>query len=197
MDMKGKQAVREIIQKIGVTRLVILVLAGVMLLVLSLPSDATPYQEQEEQEESKNEGQEGSAMLRAMEQYARNQEKATEEILSQVEGIGKVKVMLTLASSEEKITLQDGNVTDEDISQSSQASGNRKDSKHQSSQESVLVKRDGTESPYVVQVQSPVVEGVVVVAQGVESSKKETEIIEAIQALFPVEAHKIKVMKME
>ena len=61
----------------------------------------------------------------------------------------------------------------------------------------MIVKKDGEESPYVVQIHSPAVEGVVVVAQGAGSGKKEKEIIEAIQALFPIEPHKIKVMKME
>ena len=37
MEIKGKQAIREMIQKIGVTRLIIIILAGIMLLVLSVP----------------------------------------------------------------------------------------------------------------------------------------------------------------
>lgn len=49
----------------------------------------------------------------------------------------------------------------------------------------------------MVQIHSPAIEGVIVVAQGAGSGKKEKEIIEAIQALFPIEPHKIKVMKME
>ena len=105
--------------------------------------------------------------------------------------------MLTLSSSEQKITLQDGSNTSEETTQSDQSGGSRMDSKSQSGEESVLVKKNGEEIPYVVQVQAPVVEGVVVVAQGIDSGKKKTEIIEAIQALFPVETHKIKVMKME
>lgn len=196
MEIKGKQAIREMIQKIGVMRLIIIVLAGVMLLVLSLPSGDNTSEKEEEV--SGLETEKGSDVaLSAMSQYARKQEEETEKILSKVEGIGKVEVMLTLASSEEKITLQDDSVTKEEVNQSDQSGGNRKDEKYQSSQESVLIKKDGEESPYVVQIQSPVVEGVVVVAQGVDSSQKETEIIEAIQALFPVEVHKIKVMKME
>lgn len=194
MEIKGKQAIREMIQKIGVTRLIIIVLAGVMLLVLSMPADKESSEKETITTES---GEENDAALTAMYQYAKKQEEATEKILSKVEGIGKVEVMLTLASSEEKIMLQDDDVTDEEVTQSDQTGGNHTDEKHQSSKESVLVKKDGEESPYVVQIQSPVVEGVVVVAQGVDSSQKKTEIIEAIQALFPVEVHKIKVMKME
>lgn len=196
MEIKGKQAIREIIQKIGATRLIIIILAGIMLLVLSMPAGKKSPEEDNTAAEPAA-GQESSTALSAMYQYAKKQEEATEKILSQVEGIGRVEVMLTLSSSEQKITLQDDKNSSEETTQSDQSGGNRTDEKHQSEAESVLVKRDGEEIPYVVQVQAPVVEGVVVVAEGVDSGKKKTEIIEAIQALFPVESHKIKVMKME
>lgn len=195
MEIKGKQKLRELVEKVGLARLVLIVLAGILLLVLSLPTGQLA-DVKEVKEENAEEITEELA-LNAMQQYAKNQEKKTEEILSEVEGIGKVKVMLTLATSEEKITLQDSNVSDDNSDETDQAGGTRKTEKHESSQESVLVQSEGEESPYVVQLHSPDIEGVVVVAQGVNSSKKETEIIEAIQALFPIEPHKIKVMKME
>lgn len=195
MEIKGKQKLRELVEKVGLARLVLIVLAGILLLVLSLPTEQLA-DVKEVKEENTEEITEGLA-LNAMQQYAKNQEKKTEEILSEVEGIGKVKVMLTLATSEEKITLQDSNVSDDDSDEADQSGGTRKTEKHESSQENVLVQSEGEESPYVVQLHSPDIEGVVVVAQGVNSSEKEREIIEAIQALFPIEPHKIKVMKME
>ena len=39
-------------------------------------------------------------------------------------------------------------------------------------------------------------EGVVIVAEGVGNSVVERNIQQAVMALFPVEAHKIKIMKM-
>ncbi len=194
MEIKGKHTLQELVQKIGLLRLIILVLAGIMLLVLSFPQGEKTDQETVQSNETT---ENGDAFLQAMYQYAKKQEEATEKLLSKVDGIGKVQVMLTLASSEEKVTLQDDTVSDDDSVQSDKSGSEHKTSKYQSSKESVLVKRDGTEVPYVVQIQSPVVEGVVVVAQGADSSQKEMEIIEAVQALFPVQSHKIKVMKME
>lgn len=186
--------IRELVQKVGLFRLVLLVLAGVMLLVLSLPSGSSQPSEEKKGIESSGEG---DTLFQAMELYAKRQGEETAKILSKVDGIGKVEVMLTLASSEEKITLQDDSVTKNDASQQDQAGGSRTDSEYQLKEESILVKQDGKESPYVVQVHSPKIEGVVVVAQGIDSSKREAEIIEAIQALFSIETHKIKVMKME
>ncbi|MCI8771653.1 MAG: stage III sporulation protein AG [Lachnospiraceae bacterium] len=187
--------IRELIQKIGFFRLMLVVLAGVLLLVLSLPSGGDS--QTEDRVEESEALREGDALFLAMEQYAGRLEKETAEILSKVEGLGEVEVMLTLASSEEKVTLQDDSITEDDSLQEDTVGGSKKDSSYQSKGESVLVKKDGEESPYVVQIHSPAIEGVIVVAQGAGSGKKEKEIIEAIQALFPIEPHKIKVMKME
>ena len=43
----------------------------------------------------------------------------------------------------------------------------------------------------------PEVEGVIVIALGCGNASVKQNILEAVQALFPVEAHKIKIMKME
>ncbi len=195
MEIRGTQKIKELIQKIGTVRLVILVLAGILLLILSFPSgNSTSTEEAEVDEETVSTDE---IALDAMQKYAKNQEAETEEILSKVEGIGDVKVMLTLASSEERITLQDNDVTQDDSQEEDHTGGSRTEEKYESSQENVLVESGGEKSPYVVQINSPAIEGVLVVAKGIDSSKKEREIIEAIQALFPIETHKIKVMKME
>jgi len=193
MEMK-KIKLRELVEQVGMPRLVILVLAGVVLLVFSLPG-GKGTESGERAAETAREGEE--LALDAMDAYAKRQEQATEEILSQVSGIGKVKVMLTLAASEEKVPLQDDDTTEEDTREEDSGGGNRDISRYVTKKESILVQREGEDSPYVVQINSPSVEGVVVVAQGADSAKIQTEIIEAIQALFPIKAHKIKVMKME
>ena len=53
----------------------------------------------------------------------------------------------------------------------------------------------GSGSPYVVQERVPEVVGVLVLAEGAEKATVKTEITEAVQALFPLEVHKIRVLK--
>ena len=97
MEIKGKHTLQELVQKIGLLRLIILVLAGIMLLVLSFPQGEKTDQETVQSNETTENGDD---FLQAMYQYAKKQEEATEKLLSKVDGIGKVQVMLTLASSE-------------------------------------------------------------------------------------------------
>ena len=51
-------------------------------------------------------------------------------------------------------------------------------------------------SPYISKMLTPSIQGVVVSAQGGGNEKTAENISEAIQALFGIEAHKIKVVKM-
>lgn len=62
----------------------------------------------------------------------------------------------------------------------------------------VLVSQSSGESmPYVIKETLPEIQGIVVLAEGAGNSKLIGEIVEAVQVLFDVPIHKIKVMKME
>ncbi|MCH5267751.1 MAG: stage III sporulation protein AG [Lachnospiraceae bacterium] len=184
------------LQAIGLPRLIIIVLAGIFLLILSIPQkkEGGTGRQKSAVEGTVLDEASGEVAQNAMEQYTARKEKQLEELLTKVDGVGKVQVMITLASSEEKITLQNDSATQEStVGNSTQQSQERQSM----SVETVLIHRDGEEAPYLVQIISPEVEGVVVVAQGSDGSKVDTEIIAAVQALFSVDAHKIRVMRMK
>ena len=82
-------------------------------------------------------------------------EQQLEQLLQQVEGIGQVKVMLMLENSEDTMTA------------------------------------------FSAQNPSVSIQGVLIAAQGGDNSVVVRNIQEAVMALFQVEAHKIKVMKMK
>lgn len=185
-------------KEIGLSKLVIIFMAGVFLLILSLPSGSMSVKKDSTKIGTKKETTVQTVQdtaAQAMKQYAGEQEKELERLLSKVEGIGEVDVMLTIASSEEKRTLQQEDHTSSMSRESDSTGGTRNQTQGSSKTEPVLVGEDGKE-PFVVQVQSPQVEGVLVVAQGAGSGVIDSEIIAAVEALFPIEPHKIKVMKM-
>ena len=64
--------------------------------------------------------------------------------------------------------------------------------------ENTVYRTDGNLSePYVIKTLPPQIEGVLVVAEGAGSGTVNRTIVEIIQALFGVEAHKVQVVKME
>lgn len=196
---RGKENKKKISwEDIGFSRLLIIVLAGIFLLVLSFPQENSSEKKEKKTEQKEVLTEENDSQIwNAMDTYAKEQEHKVEEILSSVEGIGEVDVMVTMAASEEKITLKDEENTQDATQEQDSNGGSRIQSNSSLQEETILVQQEEGEEPYVVEIQSPEIEGIVVVAQGAGSAATDTEIVEAIVALFPVETHKIKVMKMK
>ena len=173
----------------------ILFLAGVLLLIIAMPagrknSTASDVEMNTQNSQSAVTAQGGPDY----DTYGAALEQRLETILQRMRGVGDVQVMITLASSEERVTLQNDSATTESTGEDGTGSKRQKES---ATTESVLVRKDGQDTPYLVQILTPEIEGVVVVASGADSGQTDTEIIAAVQALFPVQAHKIRVMKMK
>ncbi|MBM6828082.1 hypothetical protein H9X85_00375 [Anaerotignum lactatifermentans] len=111
-----------------------------------------------------------------------------EEILSTVAGAGKVRVMVTYRSGAEQVL-----ATEERREESSKTT----EESIQTERTVVLADNGDGQSPIVLTEQSPVVEGVVIVAEGGEDPVVCGRLTEAAQALLDIPSHKIAVLKMK
>ena len=120
--------------------------------------------------------------------YVKKQEQRLVAALKNVEGVGKVKVMITLKSSKESVVNKDTPYEE----------STKKDEKAvKEDEETVLIDKNGEKVPYIVKEVEPEVEGVVVVAQGGGSDIVNQNIVDAVSVLFHISSYKIKVLKME
>lgn len=160
-------------------QLLILVLLGLLLAVIAVPVDRKEQKDRTEGQTSLSEAEERSSAPDM--DYESRMEQKLEELLGQVEGVGRVKVMLTFEGTGEKKVEKDRSVSAD------------------TEQEETVYEELGSSerTPYVSSETNPQVEGVLVIAQGGGNGTVRQEIIEAAQALFGIEAHKIKIMKME
>jgi stage III sporulation protein AG len=200
--------------------LVVLVLTGVLLFIIALPTEdgktsdgsgslqeglsgtQTGGQEtntqQSAQSDTENDktddiGAENSDMAA----YADALEERLEEILSQMEAVGQVKVMITLRSSEELVVEKEEPVSRSATNEIDSQGGSRIVNQVETGQTTVY-KTDGTASePYVIKTLTPEIEGVVVVAEGAGTGTVDKTVTEIVQALFGLEANKVKVVRME
>ena len=178
-------------------QILILLLCGVLLLVIALPADA-PSTDARQQEETRMNTQETQTPdSGAAEERTRRLENRLKTILSKVEGIGKTEVTLTLKSDGKQMIEED--LEESQGKEENQEENGASASDQSSSRESTVYQRDaqGNELPYVTEELEPEIAGVLVIAQGAGNAAVVSEITEAVMALFGVEAHKIKVMKME
>jgi len=132
------------------------------------------------------------------ENYETGLEQRLEEILSQMDGVGKVKVMLTLSIGKE-ITVAEDSVTNEsDMSEADSGGGTRKTQTRSVDSKNIIMSgRNGNSEPLVIKEAQPKVEGVIVVAQGGDSAFVRDAVTKAVSAVLGVDAHKIQVFKMK
>lgn len=130
--------------------------------------------------------------------YMQYWEDKLEETLSCIDGVGKVRVLITLRNSEQKIVEKDGPEEYTDTSEEDAAGGMRTIGESRIEKSTIYTSDgQGGNIPYVVMTIPPSVEGVVVVAQMADQENVQQNIIEAIQVLFDIDANKIKIVKMK
>ena len=191
------------VTKLRKDQLLIMVLAGVLLCVIALPvkkSDSSS-RVQSDIADSNIDTMENKQTEQARQEqydlyYTDYWEQKLEQALSCIEGAGSVEVLITLKESEEKILEKD---VPEEMSETVEADaegGNRTITERKIEEATVYtVNEAGQNVPYVSKVIQPVVEGVVVIAQGGDSEIVKQNIIETIQVLFGLDANKIRVVK--
>lgn len=181
----------------GKDKWLFLLAVGLILLILAFP-DGGPGSGKEEvtgQEAALTVEEGGTAEVaaRPVKTYEEQMEERVKEILSHVEGVGKVDVMIVLKSSEEKVLRVDTN-SSLSSTRETDSSGGSRNIENQEVSESTILTGNG-EGPIVEKELKPEVSGVVISAEGGESPKVKADISEAMEALFDIPAHKIKVLK--
>lgn len=165
---------------------VLILLTGVLLLVITMPT--SDNKTTKKQQENAN-GQVENISNQQTADYRKELEQELRRMLQNMQGIGKVEVMITLQDTGEKVIEKDVNTS---IRQES-----AKQTEKQTQENSVYQKEGDASIPYVTKETKPAVEGVLIVAQGGGSAAIQEQISRAVLALFSVEAHKIVIVEMK
>ena len=188
-----KERIRTRIKEMKKEQILVFVLILGLLIVVLLPTKKTKVSKSEEETTTPLQQEEVQE-----ETIQRQLERQLVETLQQVEGVGTVTAAITLETTGKKIVEKDTPANDSMTSQED-SQGGKQDSKNSSSEEATVYQKDGdgNQTPYVVSETTPEIRGVVVVAQGGNDPVIVQQIQEAVMALFHVDEHKIKVMKMK
>ena len=189
--MENKKIFPELKKK----QLFLILLSGILLLVIAFPTEKkekAPSIENDAGQKETGWNQEKNKE----EDYTRNLEKKLKETLECVEGVGRVEVLITLKATGQKIVEKDRNSNKKSSQEKDSTGGTREVNDEQQDKESIYTQEtDGSQRPYVSKEMFPEIAGVLVVADGGGKPVVVQNITEAVQALFGVEVHKIKIMK--
>lgn len=182
------------LKKIGFLRLGLLAVAVIILIICSLPQNQSSNLNQAQSVGSSLDTDGDTSLF----SYEHELEKRLEQILGGMEGITSVDVMITLSATSEKV-LEKSIQLEENKQEIEKGSGESLEKSVTSSlnkkNEALLTGNTSGSMPYIIKEMSPSIQGVVVAAKGNITQTKIREISEAVQALFGIEAHKIKVIE--
>lgn len=178
-------------KKIKKDQWLILFLAGILLLVITVPTDCGTSsgdgKEQSAEQETKGQMEDN---------YADLLEQRLEQTLTSMDGVGRVKVMITLKDEGEAVVEKDISTTGDTQTDVGSGENGTEQTKSERSEETVYSSQSGGGEPFVSRQIAPNIEGILIVAEGGENTEVVKNISDAAEALFGLEAHKIKVVKM-
>lgn len=181
------------LNQIGIGRLLLLLAAGIVLLVLSVPTRST-----KEAKIGESTGNTAAVEIDSNDSYRIKMENQLKTALMKVNGIGKAEVMITLKGTGEVVVNKDAPSTEEMVSEEDSSGGKRKTENISKGEETILVTdENGKNIPYVIKQNEPEVAGVVVICEGGGNETVISDITDACEVLFSVPVHRIKVMKMK
>lgn len=123
--------------------------------------------------------------------YQTKLEQELETFLSEVEGIGKVEVLIYLNTTQEYVVEKDipaYKVTRQDADGQSNEENKEEGTVY-------TVNSNGDQVPFISQTRHPAIEGVVIAAEGAGQENIKIQIIRAVMALYGVEPNKIDVLE--
>lgn len=179
--------------KMGKDKWLLLLVVGVILLILAFPAGTEkknpPAQPKPQSTDAAAAGTGGD------DGYEAQLEKRVRQILKNVDGVGTVDVMIVLKSSEEKILRVDKNISDSSTEEQDKDGGTRRVTGHEQQESTVLAGSGSDNAPIVEKELKPEIAGIIISAAGGGSSTVKAEISGAMEALFNLPPHKIKVLK--
>ena len=181
--------------------MIVFVLLGILLLVITIPIDGDLAKEKTKEKKEDTNKEDITVYNTQIDEnleYCLQLEQRIEELLSNMDGVGEVQAMVTLVTSKELIVEKDEPVTRNTITDSDGAGGTRSTNESSFDYETIYeTDGEGNKIPYVIKQIEPEIQGITVVAQGGGNAIVQKNISEVLEALFHLDAHKIKVVKMK
>lgn len=199
---------KQLCGKIGKDRFLILIIGGLLLLVITYPLPSSSKKEGGVTGKGGNTGvtktvDASSGSSNALKtdtgtDYTEKMEARLAGILSNINGAGKVQVFLSFSDFGMSVVEKDVSYTRNNEDRRGESTQNTSVLNTENSEETIYTTDEsGNEVPFVNKITAPKVSGVLVVAQGGGNENIQKEMKEAIMALFGIEEHKIKVVKMK
>lgn len=120
-----------------------------------------------------------------------------ERILSNINGVGNVKVLITYSQTSQVVPMYDEDSTRTTTEETDSSGGTRVTNEVSSKKDIIYEENDNKKSPITQSILSAKIEGAVVTAEGAKNAEVKTSIIQAVEAVTGLSTYKIQVFEMK
>jgi len=181
----------------------ILLLCGVAIMLISNiwsknqnDTSSTPVLNQPNEQKDVATFGTGSSKKQAktMKDYEEHYESELKDALEQIDGVGKVKVVVNVGSTESKVYEKNTTTQNQTTTETDQNGGERKVEDLSQDEKLVIIRNGENETPIVTETKKPNIEGVLVVAEGAKNITIQRWVKEAVARTFDVPDYKVTVL---
>ena len=119
------------------------------------------------------------------------------DILSQIEGVGKVNVMIYFEGGSITVPAFNENFSTRKIEEKDSQGGNRVTTENSKNINVVLLNDGSSNKPLIIKQMNPNIGGVIVVAEGAKNPMIREQIITAVKTLLNIPAYKVSALPMK
>lgn len=188
--------------KMKLTNIAIVIVLGVALIIganiLGTAEEPPPLQPSSAQSTPYHiNAQQSPQQQQAQQTHEAYLERRLEAILRTVEGVGQVRVMITLSARSNRVYAQNSTTSENSVTETDSAGGQR-DQSETSSQKNIftLNAQGGYQQPLLVREYEPTIEGVIISAQGARDPRIHAEIVAAAQTALGLDQNRVQVLTM-
>lgn len=124
-------------------------------------------------------------------------ENSIKQILSKINGVGKVDVLITYSESSRVVALYNENSKQSQTQEEDTNGGTRTIEETNNDKDIIFKEENGEKVPVTEKIVMPKMEGALIVAEGANNAEVKTNIIQAVEALTGLSTHKIQVLEMK
>lgn len=202
MDIKKKAgSLKEILS--GSTALaakykkaIIILIVGVLMIIVGnfiIKSNKKETPNNLDQNTAKPQTKENSKdQIMSPDEYSEFLQKQIEDLLTSIDGVGKVKALVYVDQSCEVVPAYDSDKSESSLEETDSQGGKR--NQNESNDKENLADNNGT---VVLKVIYPKIQGICISAQGAKSNVTKEKIKNALMALYGIEAHRIEIVSMK
>ena len=194
------EAFDKLLNKNNISTLLIIALVGILIMIgVSFFKDTTSTSTIAQADKVNVTAQTtGNSDVAAIQNYENTKKQELINILQEIQGVGKVDVVLSVESTSEQVPAVNNNTSDSDTAEKDTSGGTR-DTKTSTNGNNIVVTNgdNGTTSPLILKTYLPKISGVVVTAQGAGNNIVNLQISKAVSILFNIPESKVNVLIMK